>query len=61
MKDNDTVYTTGAYLQRIFVAELGEYRWIVTGFEDDTYYDGNYIDLNIAATNLNDMIRNEGE
>ena len=37
MRTSNKVFTTGAHLEAMFV--LGQWRWIVVGFEDDTFGD----------------------
>lgn len=41
------VFATGVHLQAIEVEINGkkQWRWIVVGFEDDTYFDGETIDV----------------
>ena len=45
--DGGRVFTTGAFVEAQEIS--GEWRWIVTGFEDDTFYDGNTLDVNETA------------
>lgn len=53
-----TVFTTGAFIAPKLID--GEMRWIVTGFEDDTFYDGKTIDVEDRAATLEGLI-NEDE
>lgn len=51
-------FTTGAYIQPIsYIGRDGKryFGWIVTGFEDDTYRDGSYLDVNACAETLQDL------
>jgi hypothetical protein len=44
---NSTVFATGVHLQAIEVEINGkkQWRWVAVGFEDDTYFNGDTIDL----------------
>jgi len=54
-----TVYTTGAHLMPV---KIGEYwHWVVTGFEEDTFYDGEYVSVADYAENKEDLIISEEE
>lgn len=51
----DPVYTTGAFIQPVsYVGSDGEtvFGWIVTEFEDDTYRDGECLNIEVSADNL---------
>jgi hypothetical protein len=47
MADNECIYTTGAYIERTLID--GVWRWVVTGFEDDTYKNGMWIHVNVES------------
>lgn len=49
-----TVFTTGAHIEAVEFD--GEYRWIVTGFEDDTYFDGKLLNINDSAEYSDDLV-----
>lgn len=53
------IYTTGAYLKSKFVD--GKYMWVVTGFEEDSYMDGQRINTYEWADNEKDLIDPEEE
>lgn len=44
---NIKIFATGVFLQPFEVEINGrkQWRWIVVGFEDDSYYDGELIDV----------------
>ncbi len=41
------VFATGAHIEAVEFG--GEWRWIVTGFEDDTFFDGKILEVNRRA------------
>lgn len=54
-RDDKYAFTTGAFLQRISYINAGGKRvfgWIVTGFEEDTYKDGSYLEVEAYADTL---------
>ena len=53
--NDKSAFTTGAYIQPIsYIGRDGKrtFGWIVTGFEDSTYRDGNYLDVEVCADTL---------
>ena len=44
---NSKVFATGVHLQAVEVEINGkkQWRWVAVGFEDETYYDGETIDI----------------
>jgi len=53
------VFTTGAFLYPALVD--GEWKWVVNGFEDDTFMDGEIVDLRASATTEDGLIIKEEE
>jgi hypothetical protein len=50
-----SAFTTGAYIQPVsYIGQNGNkiFGWMVTGFEDDTYQDGEYLDVEVSADSL---------
>ena len=48
-------FTTGAYIQPVsYTGPNGDrvFGWMVTGFEDDTFRDGKYLDVEVCADSL---------
>jgi hypothetical protein len=54
-----TVFTTGAFIAPLEIA--GEMRWVVTGFEDDTYFNGQYLDVQERGATLEDLVLEDDE
>jgi len=53
-----TVYTTGADLLPIKIGEL--WFWLVVGFQDDTFHDGEFVNVTEYSENKVNLIR-EGD
>lgn len=56
--ERDTeAFTNGAYIEAVEVKINGrrQWRWIVTGFEDDSYQDGERVDINTSADTLDGL------
>ena len=52
-----TVYITGAHLMSVKIGDC--WYWMVTGFEEDTYSDGEYVSVADFAENKEDLIISE--
>lgn len=52
--DGGRAFTTGAYVEAVEID--GEWRWIVSGFEDDTFFDGETLNVNQSAENRDDLV-----
>lgn len=52
--DGGRAFTTGAYVEAVEID--GEWRWIVSGFEDDTFFDGKTLNVNQSAENRDDLV-----
>ena len=61
MNDNSKVFSTGVYLkpEKVIINEKEQWRWVAVGFEDDTYFNGNHIELNDYADKFEYLIINE--
>lgn len=62
--DDKFAYTTGAYIQRVSYINVGGKRvfgWIVTGFEEDTYRNGLYLEAEADADTLEGLTPPEEE
>lgn len=44
---NDKIYATGVFLQPVkcVINNKEQWRWVAVGFEDETYFDGNFINV----------------
>lgn len=56
----DTIFSTGVYLQAVEVEINGrkQWRWIAVGFEDDTFFNGQLVDIYDYADNFDDLFKN---
>ena len=47
MSETDTIFGTGVFLQPVkcTINGIETWRWVAVGFEDDSYYDGELIDI----------------
>jgi hypothetical protein len=45
--ESDKIFATGVFLQAVkcTINGIESWRWVGVGFEDDTYYDGEVIDV----------------
>lgn len=50
-----TVFTTGAYIEQRLL-QNGNWAWMVTGFEDDTFINGEAINVLETAMSKNGLI-----
>jgi hypothetical protein len=53
------IFSTGVHLQAVEVEINGkkQWRWIAVGFEDDTYFDGEIIDVNDYANTFEGLFK----
>ena len=58
MKENDKIYATGVFLkpEKCIINGKEQWRWIAVGFEDDSYLDGNSIDIYDYSETLEGLI-----
>ena len=57
-------FTTGAHIQPVsYIGRNGKknFGWMVTGFEDDTYRYGNYLDVEVCADTFAGLTPNNDE
>lgn len=59
LTEQDIVYTTGAFLKPIQIDIDGEkqWRWVVIGFEDSSFLDGEDIGLYDYADNIESLVK----
>lgn len=45
--ESDKIFATGVFLQAVecTINDRKQWRWVAVGFEDDSYYDGEIIDV----------------
>jgi|GEM_PF-980293 len=55
----DKIYASGVYLQAIEVVidDTKQWRWVSVGFNDDTYFDGETIDVYDYANSFQGLIK----
>jgi len=58
ISDTDKIFATGVFLQPVKCTINGRehWRWVAVGFEDDSYYDGEIIDIYDYADTLEGLI-----
>lgn len=58
LNDNDSFYTTGALIKpvKVIINNQEQWRWIVTSFEDQTFFDKNEFDLYTYANDIENLI-----
>ena len=63
LKVNDIVYTIGAFLQPLQIEIHGkkQWRWIVVGFEDSTFFDGKEIGVYDYSDTLEGLLEEDDE
>ena len=63
ISDTDKIFATGVFLQpaKCTINGVEQWRWIAVGFEDDSYYDGEVIDIYDYADTLEGLINNSEE
>ncbi len=61
LSENDSLFTTGAFIKpsKVIINNQEQWRWIVTSFEDQTFSDGNEIDVYSYANSLENLIISE--
>jgi hypothetical protein len=62
--NDKSAFTTGAYIQPVsYILQNGNriFGWMVTGFEEDTYRDGAYLDVEACADSLAGLTPDEEE
>ncbi|MGI9055469.1 MAG: hypothetical protein ACR2F2_06670 [Pyrinomonadaceae bacterium] len=63
ISETDKIFATGVFLQPVNCVINGkqQWRWIAVGFEDDSFFDGERIDIYGYADNLEDLIAENEE
>jgi hypothetical protein len=58
LTDTCKIFATGVFLQPVKCNINGreQWRWVAVSFEDDSYYDGEFVDPVEYADNLEDML-----
>ena len=56
--DKDTIFATGVFLQPIkcTINGIKQWRWVAVGFEDDSYFDSELIDVYDYADTLEGLV-----
>jgi len=56
--ENDKIFSTGVYLKPVecIIDGKKQWRWIAVGFEDDTYFNDEIIDVFDYADNFEGLI-----
>lgn len=57
LKETDKVFATGVFLQPVkcTINGIDQWRWVAVEFEDDTFYDGEIIDVYDYADSLDGL------
>jgi hypothetical protein len=55
----DKIFSTGVHLQAVEVkiGEIKQWRWLVVGFEEESYFNGETIDLNDYADSFEGLVK----
>lgn len=58
ISETDKIFATGVFLQPVNCIINGkqQWRWVAVGFEDDSYLNGERIDVHDYADSLDDLI-----
>jgi hypothetical protein len=58
ISSKDKIFATGVFLQPVkcTINEIEQWRWVAVGFEDDSYYDGEVIDIYDYADTFEGLI-----
>ena len=58
LNEGDSLFTTGAFIKpiKVKINNQEQWRWIVTSFDDQTFNDGNEIDIYSYANSLESLI-----
>lgn len=52
--NSPTVYTTGAYISPVLIGN--SWFWVVTEFEEDSFYEGEEVNLNTESLTIKGLI-----
>ncbi|MGI8788347.1 MAG: hypothetical protein ACR2HG_11375 [Pyrinomonadaceae bacterium] len=63
LSDTDKIFATGVFLQPVkcTINNVEQWRWVAVDFEDDSFYNGETVNLNEYAENLEDLIITESQ
>lgn len=58
ISSKDKIFATGVFLRpfKCTINKIEQWRWIAVNFEDDSFFDGNYVDPAEYADTLKDML-----
>jgi hypothetical protein len=61
IKENDKIFSTGVYLkpEKVVFNGIEQWRWIAVGFEDDSYLDGNLINVYEYSDKIENLVASE--
>ncbi len=61
IESEPSVYTTGAHLvpMKILIDGNEKYVWVVTEFDNDTFFDGENCSVNVIADSKNNLIEQD--
>lgn len=53
----DSIFATGVFLKPCEIEINGkkQWRWVATSFEDDSFHDGQPVDVNVYASSLENL------
>jgi hypothetical protein len=59
ISENDKIFSTGVHLKPVecVINKKKQWRWVAVGFEDDTFFDGEIIDVCDYAENFNELMK----
>lgn len=57
------IYATGVYLvpMKVNLNGIEKWVWVVEEFDNDSYYNGNSISVNVISDNISDLISENSE
>lgn len=63
ISDTDKIFATGVFLQPVNCVINGkqQWRWVAVGFEDDSYYGGELIDVYDYADTIENLVAESEE
>lgn len=63
ISDSDKIFATGVFLQPVRCTINGkeQWRWVAVSFEDDSFFDGEIVNPNEHAENIEDMLITDSE
>ncbi len=63
IEPNSKIFSNGVFLQafEVEIDGIKQWRWIAVGFEDDSYFDGQIIDIYDYANSFEGLIAEEEE